>query len=60
MHVGIMDYIGATGKASKAPFKTRKNREVCVPVYLFLSLCLCEREREEKGWDNVWVVRWMN
>ena len=43
MHVGIMDYIGATGKASKAPFKTRKNREVCVPVrvYLFLSLCVC-------------------
>ena len=49
MHVGIMDYIGATGKASKAPFKTRKNREVCVPVhvYLFLSLC-CVRGREKR------------
>ena len=48
MHVGIMDYIGATGKASKAPFKTRKNREVCVPVhvYLFLSLCVCVRGRK--------------
>ena len=57
VHVGIMDYIGATGKASKAPFKTRKNREVCVCVYLFLSLCVCVRE---KVWDSVWVVRWMN
>ena len=57
MHVGIMDYIGATGKASKAPFKTRKNREVCVCVYLFLSVCVCVRE---KVWDSVWVVRWMN
>ena len=59
MHAGIMDYIGATGKASKAPFKTRKNREVCVPAHvcLFLSLCVCERE---KVWDSVWVVRGVN
>ena len=51
MHVGIMDYIGATGKASKAPFKTRKNREVCVPVhvYLFLSVCVCVCEGESVG-----------
>ena len=61
MHVGIMDYIGATGKASKAPFKTRKNREVCVCVcvcvFVSVFVCVCERE---KVWDSVWVVRGMN
>ena len=57
MHVGIMDYIGATGKASKAPFKTRKNVFVSVFVCVCVCVCVCERE---KVWDSVWVVRWMN
>ena len=49
VHVGIMDYIGATGKASKAPFKTKKNREVCVPVQcICFCLCVCVRGREKR------------